>query len=774
MRRGIWWWAGAVAFVILLGRGAEAEVPTFALDLAAAPAVQDVSISVRSPSQIPFKIIHTGGALGGSATLDITPFINDQGVVQLVTISVGGAAQTDQVTGLDFNNPVLTANLNIPSNLPLGGKYTGRLILTAPGLAQPINWRFFLTSVDELRPATLVLDRNAVTVSATRPLCVPFFAYACVGGKAATVTVDVRDKTGNAPLRAVRMRLDPGAGGAASAGLSIEPSDIRDVTFNRQPIRDMFASAVPDSPRDVEAGGQGIITLRFNRVLDAGAYTIPLRFTAANSGDDDLQRLTVTLNVHDSVYLAALILVLAAILSFLATRVVTMMRQRASFMARVHALRPAWLAQEPKTLPVIGLQAMLQQSEALSKRFWLTGQNQIDARLTAAERMLAILSRVHKIRIQIDEIPDAMVKQRAGWKLDKFVDERLDATPLAEQDATRLNAELDQFNDWCGTDLEKQTQAYWTDVASSIDAVLSRVERLCDQDAQSLADGWVKKLKASLDAKPAIRDEMWELDRVYRRLALLWESRRHPDWVSKIVSLHPPKAAVPAAIDDVYRVVDDGWWEALQHVECTAKGPPPSMLDPPEAFETVQFSLGVIGGDEGLAASFLVRRKLHYHWTITITPRSWNQWFRQQLGRKPITVTEEVESVQPRAVEYSPCKGDIAVSSVAVTYRGAPGGKGTASEPVRVVASSDFGIWRKTERADYISFLVAMLLSLVSGIKLYALGATFGSLADYLALFTWGAGVDQGKTFLQSLAAYSSGAPATSGSGSQASGAQAK
>jgi hypothetical protein len=38
----------------------------------------------------------------------------------------------------------------------------------------------------------------------------------------------------------------------------------------------------------------------------------------------------------------------------------------------------------------------------------------IDARLTAAERMLAILFRVHKIRSQIDEISDAMVKQRAG------------------------------------------------------------------------------------------------------------------------------------------------------------------------------------------------------------------------------------------------------------------------------------------------------------------------------------------------------------------------
>jgi hypothetical protein len=153
------------------------------------------------------------------------------------------------------------------------------------------------------------------------------------------------------------------------------------------------------------------------------------------------------------------------------------------------------------------------------------------------------------------------------------------------------------------------------------------------------------------------------------------------------------------------------------------------MFDPPEAYETVQFSIEIGGAAErkGVAASFLVRRKLLYRWTITITLQSWGQWFRRQLGWNPITVEEPVESVQPQAVQYSPCKGDIAVSSVAVTYRGVPGRNAAKSEPVRVVASSDFGIWRKTERADYISFLVAMLLSLASGIKLYALGATFGS-----------------------------------------------
>jgi len=40
-------------------------------------------------------------------------------------------------------------------------------------------------------------------------------------------------------------------------------------------------------------------------------------------------------------------------------------------------------------------------------------------------------------------------------------------------------------------------------------------------------------------------------------------------------------------------------------------------------------------------------------------------------------------------------------------------------------------------------------------VAIYALTPTFGSLKDYIALFTWGAGIDQGKNFIQSLAAYS-------------------
>ena len=146
--------------------------------------------------------------------------------------------------------------------------------------------------------------------------------------------------------------------------------------------------------------GQGTVTLRFSQ-LEPGEYTIPLRFIAVNSAEDDLQKLTVTLQVRTNPLLGAIVLLFAAAFSFFATRVVSTLRQRAAFLGRVRALRPAWLANEPPILPVIWLRSTLRLAESLSSRFWLTGESGLDTRLAAAGAMLAILDQVRQVRGRI-------------------------------------------------------------------------------------------------------------------------------------------------------------------------------------------------------------------------------------------------------------------------------------------------------------------------------------------------------------------------------------
>jgi hypothetical protein len=91
---------------------------------------------------------------------------------------------------------------------------------------------------------------------------------------------------------------------------------------------------------------------------------------------------------------------------------------------------------------------------------------------------------------------------------------------------------------------------------------------------------------------------------------------------------------------------------------------------------------------------------------------------------------------------------------VKISYQGDPGPE-VSAVPVPVTHSSDFSIFAKYEWADLIGFALATAASIASGMTLYALKPTFvGSLQDYLTLFTWGASIDQGKNFLQSLGAY--------------------
>jgi len=71
--------------------------------------------------------------------------------------------------------------------------------------------------------------------------------------------------------------------------------------------------------------------------------------------------------------------------------------------------------------------------------------------------------------------------------------------------------------------------------------------------------------------------------------------------------------------------------------------------------------------------------------------------------------------------------------------------------------SSAFGFFQAFEKVEVASWLIAAAVAIVTGLAtFYYKGPTFGSFQDYLTLFLWGVGVDQGKNFLQSLQVFSS------------------
>jgi hypothetical protein len=53
---------------------------------------------------------------------------------------------------------------------------------------------------------------------------------------------------------------------------------------------------------------------------------------------------------------------------------------------------------------------------------------------------------------------------------------------------------------------------------------------------------------------------------------------------------------------------------------------------------------------------------------------------------------------------------------------------------------------------DLLTTILAFLLATVTGLSVYAFQANYGQFKDYLALFVWAAGIDQGKNLLSVLA----------------------
>ncbi|MHB8268497.1 hypothetical protein [Bradyrhizobium sp.] len=720
--------------------------PTFTLDIAAAYA-QEVQLTIAAPTVVPFKLIRSGGPVPDGFAVDVTNFTNLQGVSVPVSVSVGSNPDTGatHVEPGAFNQALLSVNLYV-KQFPAPGKYTGQVIITTPGDdAKATIWRFVLSSATEVRPATLVLDQNAVTITGARAFCLqPVHRSWCLGDDddPLVVTVHAREKTGNWPLTGVMARLESGL---TTPGTGFDVSSQLAVKFNGQPVSDFFISASPGAgsssqsaapatdARTIPAGEQATIALTFTP-REVGQYTIPIRVIAANSAEDDLQRLTVTLQIRNSLLPAIFVLLFACFFSFFATRVVSMLRQRAAFLDRLGQLRPAWLAAEPPILPVIWLRSTLRLAEDLSRRFWLLGSGEIDARLTAAATMLAVLDRVRQLRRRIQSIPEEMVRQRAIWKLDAVVD-TLGASPLSDQDLAYLKTQLDKLDPWCDPDQQKREAAYWEDLLPEINAISAQVDGVT---IPAELQGYVQQYRPALENAKTQATSLglkMKAEETYQRLAILLEMSRRGQ------AALAAGFGNDASIDKVRATVDDAWWELLKKPDkkLVVTGPP-AKPDPPQAYQSATFEVQT--PNDFLSNTYLMRKKLTYDWTISILSGS-----GMEVG--PLRVTTH----QPRVAQYSPRAGTM-TASVKISYQGDAGPE-VSGDPVPVVKSNVFRVFTKYEAADLIGFALAAAASVASGLTLYALKPVFvGSLQDYLTLFVWGASIDQGKNFLQSLGAY--------------------
>jgi len=668
---------------------------------------------------------------------------------------------------------ILLLRLRIES-LPTEGKYSGRLVIVAAG-KDPVVTKLVLTRGTPI--ATLVADAPSAPLQISRSLLGrfsgPFFS------------VTLREKSGQIGIAGIRVRLEqvskqPGSGFSLRKNVAF--------TLNGEAVTDLdvWPTQQTESYRSFAAGGQAVIGMKLLN-LEPGEYNAVLRFQASNSADNDGQKVPLVVQVRSSIWWAIFWLLVAVGFSFVGTKVITSMWHRYTFLSRIRALRPAWLGQEPSVLPVVWIRAVLKESEDLSRRFWLTGADQIDARVNQVSAMLGILDKVRHLREQLmtaalPRLPHIRAIATLGQIVGGLADEAPDAAALAD-----ANSKLAGCSNW----LQPSTMAdcYWTTICAEIVKLGPKLglSEVTDEKRHAIMVELATDVKAALQQKPLDLEGMMAVERRFAALKILWQwhdSDKFPDFISVVQSPRPaPNPAsqdstpAPAPITaplvrdigdsvlhQLFELADRGTWDLLRQAVANKSVvivPPRSDGgQPKEAYDALRFEIQT--GDHGIERSFLFKHALTFEWTFELEYN--RQWMRMRGPSSSLVLSPTTS--EPRVVQFFPRAGKLVAKvkiknvngeNLGVDKMDVPGGS------VAIAGSADFGSFRGLANVEKISWLLSAAVAVVTGLSMfYFKGSTFGSFQDYLTLFLWGAGVDQGKNFLQALQSYSAPPPKSS------------
>jgi hypothetical protein len=371
--------------------------------------------------------------------------------------------------------------------------------------------------------------------------------------------------------------------------------------------------------------------------------------------------------------------------------------------------------------------------------------------------MLSVLSHVRRVRKQIEKWNmDKMIKHRAENRLGNIISE-LGSEVGDEKFVNEIESKLNQLENWFLPD--QLYNLYWTDLKKDVESLLTQAK----PEKFPAHHAIVKKLHEKIEEKKETLiqkqdlketeklDKAVKIEEDYAMLLILWERRKDEgddsEDLKKLFALFDG-SKVPT-IDDFFAEADDIAWDRLEEAcESGNKSiefisPRYSNIHPLRVYQLIQFSIAM--KPRSLGNNYLFKHGLEYHWSL-----SFNQQESKEILTRPVTKG-------PHLVQYVPQKGNLQVA-VELCRKGVPAKEVIMNEVFTIKASEDFG-WRGAFRsAEVTALVIATLFAVVSGLaSFYISNPTFGNIGDYITLFIWGAGIDQGKNFLQHLQKSSSG-----------------
>jgi hypothetical protein len=216
---------------------------------------------------------------------------------------------------------------------------------------------------------------------------------------------------------------------------------------------------------------------------------------------------------------------------------------------------------------------------------------------------------------------------------------------------------------------------------------------------------------------------------------VLWDSREDAQALQEGVN-------AAQSLERFLNVADLRQWEHFKTDGAAALTVPKSQdARGYEAFDLLQFE---VTAASAFSSTFLFRHKIQFHWQFTLTPKT-------RVRKREVIVLEPI-TLGPSVVQYFPEAGSVK-AKVELEYEGQK--LPIKDEPViEIKKSQEFNLFKGLRDMEWLQWSIAGAFAMLSGmLLLYVKVPGFGTFGDYINLFLWGVGVDQGKNLAQSFAA---------------------
>ena len=696
-------------------------------------------------------VFHYSGKLAATYDIDLGAFLSTSKLQAVVTIDAEGEANTSNTAQLEFaaneHRKILALNT---TGLVAGVKYSGFVTASAVGKA-PQTWAVNLEKPKPIAELSADVDRAELDI-AYNPITRLFLGQP----EPIEFLITLTEKSRDIPVAGLTVRR--AAGSELHKNFDLE-NDLQ-YYLDGVEVTDMSvwnADIPPDQVllRNIPAGEQRALKVSIND-LPRGEHKLVMQIDAVNAKPGSAPTVELDVRVSHGVGMPAAVLLLAIAVSYLLTKGTVNWRQRRKLQQMARTLDRAWLQEIRDKTTVVWLRATRRQTLITLDRFpLLPAPEGLVEKLENSIRLLGLLRRYMTLRDEIGaRVSQYMLKFRIENALDRIVDniepEQLNAANeaalITEFDA--LEKSLDnpsgRYRPYVEQAQNKVRSMAVVNKLSTIEPVkLAKIEKL-----------WADHVIGDIDDNATI-ETLVQVDRVCAAMRVL---KRHIDFgddkvlrdLSDIIAQDNPD---DIEITAMFGITNQAVWEKI--VAATENkqvkiSPCEGATSATTKYALAPITFDVSFDDPVLDDLFMTKHRMRADWSFKLTPEpSLLPW-----KKTPKPIPWDTKSVGKQLLQFAPNSGELE-AKVELRFGNQSSneidGKLSIDGPQGSFLSRIFVI------QEFVLLLVSIVIALASGLVLYYVSnSSFGSIQDYLALFTWGVGVDQGKNLAQTFQSLSS------------------